>query len=200
MQVSHDSKKTIAMRDQKIEFLVMQLKEAKDQLEESQRQHDSMVQALNKQHEVSDDEGQSTARLEMLQKEFEAATEAQMAQIKEIKAENDDLKQKLGDVEHQNKLNIVDLQRKLNEANQATEDIVHARDNLLERMKALDAAKQKLSEEADELVTKAKANFEQELAEKEEQNKTEVQEAIQRHEEQLAQMKTFYEMESEKRE
>ena len=50
MQVSHDSKKTIAMRDQKIEFLTLQLKEAKDQLEESQRQHESMVQALNKQH------------------------------------------------------------------------------------------------------------------------------------------------------
>ena len=30
MQVSHDSKKTIAMRDQKIEFLSMQLKETKD--------------------------------------------------------------------------------------------------------------------------------------------------------------------------
>ena len=57
MQVSHDSKKTIAMRDQKIEFLTLQLKEAKDQLEESQRQHESMVQALNKQHEVSSDDG-----------------------------------------------------------------------------------------------------------------------------------------------
>ena len=33
LQVSHDSKKTIAMRDQKIEFLTLQLKEAKDQLE-----------------------------------------------------------------------------------------------------------------------------------------------------------------------
>lgn len=43
LQVSHDSKKTIAMRDQKIEFLTLQLKEAKDQLEESQRQHESMV-------------------------------------------------------------------------------------------------------------------------------------------------------------
>ena len=30
MHVTHDSKKTIAMRDQKIEFLTMQLKEAKD--------------------------------------------------------------------------------------------------------------------------------------------------------------------------
>ena len=35
MHVAHDSKKTIAMRDQKIEFLTMQLKEAKDQLDES---------------------------------------------------------------------------------------------------------------------------------------------------------------------
>lgn len=129
------------MRDQKIEFLAMQLKEAKDQLEESQRQHDSMVQALNKQHEVSDDEGQSAARLEMLQKEFDAATEAQLAQIKELKAENDGLQQGLADMEHQHKLHNVDLRRKLNEANQATEDMVRARDNLLDRVKALEVAK-----------------------------------------------------------
>ena len=63
---------------------------------------------MNKQHEHSDDEG-SAARLEMLQKEFDASNEAHLAQIKEIKAENDDLKQKLGDMEHQNKLNFSDL-------------------------------------------------------------------------------------------
>lgn len=53
----------------------------------------------------------------MLQKEFDAASEAQLAKIKEIKVENDDLKQRLADVEHKNKLNVVDLQRKMNEAN-----------------------------------------------------------------------------------
>lgn len=62
----------------------------------------------------------------------------------------------------------------MNEANQAAEDIAHARENLLERVKALEAAKQKLSEEADEMVAKAKASFEQELAEKEDLNRTEV--------------------------
>lgn len=35
MQVTHNSKKDIAMRDQQIEFLTMQLKECKEQLEES---------------------------------------------------------------------------------------------------------------------------------------------------------------------
>ena len=39
MQVTHNSRKDIAMRDQQIEFLTMQLKETKEQLEESQRQH-----------------------------------------------------------------------------------------------------------------------------------------------------------------
>ena len=59
MQVTHNSKKDIAMRDQQIEFLTMQLKESKKQLEESQRQHQSMVEALNKNNEASDEEGQS---------------------------------------------------------------------------------------------------------------------------------------------
>ena len=66
MHVTHDSKKTIAMRDQKIEFLSMQLKEAKDQLEESQRQHAQMVEALNRNNETSDEDGSTTQRLEML--------------------------------------------------------------------------------------------------------------------------------------
>lgn len=46
-QTGHDAKKQIAMRDQKIEFLDLQLKDLKEQLEESQRQHASMVNALN---------------------------------------------------------------------------------------------------------------------------------------------------------
>ena len=57
MQVTHNSKKDIAMRDQQIEFLTMQLKECKEQLEESQRQHQQMVEALNKNNEQSDEEG-----------------------------------------------------------------------------------------------------------------------------------------------
>ena len=52
----------------------MQLKEVKEQLEESQRQHQQMVEALNKNNEASDEENQSQARLEMLQKEFDAST------------------------------------------------------------------------------------------------------------------------------
>ena len=119
----------------------------------------------------------------MLQKEFDASNEAHLAQIKEIKAENDDLKQKLSDMEHQNKLNFSDLQRKLNEANQATEDITHARDSLLERVKLLETDKKKLNEEADEKVTKIKAEYDKELAEKEAEKKSEIQELIQRQEE-----------------
>ena len=76
-----------------------------------------MVQALNKQHEVSSDDGQSAARLEMLQKELDSVNENHLAQIKELKAENDDLVQKLSDIEHSNKLNANDLSLKLAEAN-----------------------------------------------------------------------------------
>ena len=35
MQVLHESKKEIAMKEQKLEFLEMQLKEAKEQLEDT---------------------------------------------------------------------------------------------------------------------------------------------------------------------
>ena len=77
MTVTHNAKKDIAMRDQQIEFLTMQLKESKEQLEESQRQHQAMVEALNKNNEASDEETQSQQRLELLQKEFDATNQAQ---------------------------------------------------------------------------------------------------------------------------
>ena len=183
MQVSHDSKKTIAMRDQKIEFLTLQLKEVKDQLEESQRQHESMVQALNKQHEVSSDDGQSAARLEMLQKELDSVNENHLAQIKELKAENDDLVQKLSDIEHSNKLNANDLSLKLAEANQASEEVALARDTLLERVKVLEADKKRITEESDEKIAKIKADYDNELQEKETEKQAELVELSQRHEE-----------------
>ena len=167
MQVSHDSKKTIAMRDQKIEFLTLQLKEAKDQLEESQRQHESMVQALNKQHEVSSDDGQSAARLEMLQKELDSVNETHLAQIKELKADNDDLVQKLSDLEHSSKLSANDLTLKLAEASAAQEEIAHTRDTLLERVRVLEADKKRLTDESDEKIAKIKADYDNELQEKE---------------------------------
>ena len=100
MQVTHNSRKDIAMRDQQIEFLTMQLKEVKEQLEESQRQHQQMVEALNKNNEASDEENQSQARLEMLQKEFDASTQAHLTQISDLTMQTEQLAQKLSDAEH----------------------------------------------------------------------------------------------------
>ena len=79
-KVSHEGKKDLAMRDQKIEFLEMQLKESKEQMEESQRQHESMMEALNRHGgglgSDSEEENQATARLELLQEEFETTRQA----------------------------------------------------------------------------------------------------------------------------
>ena len=142
-----------------------------------------MVQALNKQHEVSSDDGQSAARLEMLQKELDSVNENHLAQIKELKAENDDLVQKLSDIEHSNKLNANDLSLKLAEANQASEEVALARDTLLERVKVLEADKKRITEESDEKIAKIKADYDNELQEKETEKQAELVELGQRHEE-----------------
>ena len=78
--------------------------------------------------------------------------------------------------------------------------MTHSRDTLLERIKALEADKKKLADEADEKISKTKVEWDKEVAEKEAEKKSEIQELIQRHDEQLAQRKSFYEMETEKRE
>lgn len=72
------------MRDQKIEFLDMQLKDIKDQLEESQRQHASMVTALNQRNINSDDESEAREKLDLLQKEFTATTQQYQKQVKDL--------------------------------------------------------------------------------------------------------------------
>ena len=138
MQVTHNAKKDIAMRNQQIEFLTMQLKEAKESLEETQRQHQQMVEALHKNSEASDDE-HSQARLELLQKEFEATIQANSAQIGDLTRQNEHLAQKLSDAEHQGRLAQTEVQHKLSEAKMALDDLEHAKQQLLDKLKSLEA-------------------------------------------------------------
>ena len=42
----NENKKERAVKDQKVEFLEMQLAECKDQLEDTYRQHEQMVKAI----------------------------------------------------------------------------------------------------------------------------------------------------------
>ena len=169
MQVTHNSRKDIAMRDQQIEFLTMQLKETKEQLEESQRQHQSMVEALNKNNEGSDDEGQSQARLELLQKEFDATSQTHLNQIAELNQQNEQLSQKLGDTEHENRLAVAELQHKLSEAKITHDDLIHGKTSLSEKIKQLEAARERQIEEHENQMTKVKQMLEKEANEKDEQ-------------------------------
>ena len=177
MQVTHNSKKDIAMRDQQIEFLTMQLKESKEQLEESQRQHQQMVEALNKNNEASDDEGQTQTRLELLQKEFNSTTETHLAQISELNLQNEQLQQKLSDTEHQNRLANTELLHKLNEAKMTTDDLSHVKTTLSDKLKLLESTKARVSEEAEAQLAKIRNLAEKELQEREEQLQSEQQEA-----------------------
>ena len=67
-----------------------------------------MVEALNKNNEASDEEGQSQARLELLQKEFNATNEAHLAQISDLTLQSEQLAQKLSDTEHLNRLALTE--------------------------------------------------------------------------------------------
>ena len=154
------------MRDQQIEFLTMQLKESKEQLEESQRQHQSMVEALNKNNEASDDEGQSQARLELLQKEFNATSEAHLAQISDLTLQNEQLAQKLSDNEHQSRLALTESQHKTNEAKMTIDDLTHAKASLAEKIKSLEQAKTRAVEESEALQVKARQAHEKDMQER----------------------------------
>lgn len=134
----------------------MQLKEIKESLEESQRQHSSMVEALNRNNEASDDEGQSQARLELLQKEFEATTTTQLAQISDLTLENEQLSQKLSDVEHQHRLALTELQHKLSEAKMTHDDLEHNKSQLLEKIKHLESTKVRFAEESETQLAKVR--------------------------------------------
>ena len=195
MQVTHNSKKDIAMRDQQIEFLTMQLKELKESLEESQRQHSSMVDALNRNNETSDDDGESKARLELLQKEFEATTATQLAQISDLTLENEQLSQKLSDVEHQHRLALTELQHKLSEAKMTHDDLEHNKSQLLEKIKHLESTKVRFAEESETQLAKVRQQQDKEMTEREELYQREKEYALEQSTQQISQMKNVYEME-----
>ena len=69
--------KESAIRDQKYQFLEMQLQDCKEQLEESYRQHEQVVNAM-KNEDHSDDEGRrkfSPSKVESLQNELQKTQE-----------------------------------------------------------------------------------------------------------------------------
>ena len=108
-----------------------------------------MVEALNKNNEASDDEGQTQTRLELLQKEFNSTTETHLAQISELNLQNEQLQQKLSDTEHQNRLANTELMHKLNEAKMTTDDLSHVKTTLSDKLKLLESTKARVSEEAE---------------------------------------------------
>ena len=112
--------------------------------------------------------------------------------------QNEELKSKIRDMEHANKLALSETQSKMNEAKQANEEIALTRNNLLEKVKMLEQAKTRLMEENENQAEKYRLNLEKEINEVEENHKQEIIDLQARSEEQLTQMKNFYDMEKEK--
>lgn len=154
-----------------------------------------MVEALNKNNEASDDEGQSQARLELLQKEFNAISEGHLGQISDLTSQNEQLAQKLFDTEHQSRLALTEAQHKFNEAKVTVDDLTHAKVSLSEKLKQLEQSKGRLTEESESLLAKARLIHERELQERVDELQKEQQEANEQAQSQLGQMKNFYEME-----
>ena len=99
--------------------------------------------------------------------------------------QNEELKSKIRDMEHANKLALSETQSKMNEAKQANEEIALTRNNLLEKVKMLEQAKTRLMEENENQAEKYHLNLEKEINEVEENHKQEIIDLQARSEEQL---------------
>ena len=89
----------------------MQLTESKESLEDAQRQHTTMVAALQARiaTESSEDENFTSEKFEQLQQEFQVTSEDQLALIKQLTMQNEDIQSQLTSAEYQHKLNLSEI-------------------------------------------------------------------------------------------
>ncbi len=119
-------KKERAIKDQKVQFLEMQLQDCKDQLEESYRQHEQMVRAMK--HDMSMDEGYKKSKSgspdkEDAQSEIARLHEEYQNEIYEHKGQIEHLQEKVNELELQLKLNQSDFETEKKELMQNIQDL-----------------------------------------------------------------------------
>ena len=84
-QRDNEVKKDSAIKDQKIQFLEMQLEDCKSQLEDAYRQHEQMVKAMKTESSIDEGEHDGSPDMESLHQELDRVKAENTLQVYELK-------------------------------------------------------------------------------------------------------------------
>ena len=193
--------KLIAMAVQKHEFVELQLKEAKQQLEESKLSHHTVVSALEKN---SNFENISEAA-----KQIEELKEVHTKEIKELEmnfetiksrltSQIDQLTEKSSELEMKLKFEVLEKDEEIKNLREEGLNLKNSLNQISEQYKNVDSQKISLIEESEKRHKEEIKSLEEQLEEKEKNAQKEISSIQTSSEESLSQLKNFYEMEKER--
>ena len=194
--------KELAIKSQKQDFYEMQLSEAKKQLEEAHKSHDTMVKALEgKEDQVLDQEEAS--------KQLVSMKETHLKEIKELEKIHEDARTRLTKQLEQmtEKASSLELTMKLQSADNTklietkTECINSLQEQLnkaIAHSKALELQKIKLLDEAEQNYKEVIKGLETQMDETVKKHQNDLKDVQKRSEDALAQLRNVYEVEKER--
>eukprot|EP01022_Parablepharisma_sp_SALTPOND_P029008 TRINITY_DN722_c0_g1_i1.p1 TRINITY_DN722_c0_g1~~TRINITY_DN722_c0_g1_i1.p1 ORF type:complete len:1467 (-),score=323.46 TRINITY_DN722_c0_g1_i1:3360-7760(-) len=191
-----------AINKQKQEFYEVQLSEAKKQLEETRKSHETMVRALeNKEKDVICQEEASKQLIMMKDEhlnEIREIEETHEEVRKRLAAQLEQVSEKANDLELKLKLQQTDYEKDLEGKNEYITTLQSQLDKAAQQIKASEAQKVKLLEETEKNYKEIIEGLETQLEEKAKKQQADLQEVQRRSEESLAQLRNFYEMEKDR--
>jgi len=191
-----------AIRKQKQEFYEVQLSEAKKQLEESRKSHETMVKALEtKEKDAMGQEEASKQLMSLKEEHLNEVKELENAHEeirKRLTAQLEQMTEKANEIELKLKLQQTDNDKEIESKNENIATMQAQLDKMTQQIKIAEAQKVTLVEETEKNYKEIIANLELQMDEKAKKQQSDLQELQKRSEESLAQLRNFYEMEKER--
>jgi len=184
---------------QKLEFLELQLTEAKNQNNETKRAYEQALLCFDANDQSSGD----------LSRQVEELRETHKTEIKQLEAEFethrkklhqqiDQLTEKNSEFELNSKLAISDLNKEIENLKENLDQSEEQRKYLTEQNKVLESQKSKLFKEAEDRYIQRIRSLESELEEQNTRLEQDLHDINVKNDENLAQLRNFYEIEKER--
>eukprot|EP00357_Protocruzia_adherens_P021897 CAMPEP_0115015452 /NCGR_PEP_ID=MMETSP0216-20121206/26784_1 /TAXON_ID=223996 /ORGANISM="Protocruzia adherens, Strain Boccale" /LENGTH=1622 /DNA_ID=CAMNT_0002385589 /DNA_START=185 /DNA_END=5053 /DNA_ORIENTATION=+ len=185
---------------QKNEFLEVQLEESRQQLSEAQTQHEQMMKAIETRNSLSSSAKDDmdlqlgelkelhTREMKELEEQYDTSRKRLAGQLQEFQEKNSDLELKL-------KLEVNDHEKEVNQLKEVVEEKEALVQKLQGSNKSLESKKREMQDEIESKYASRVRELEHELEELRERSETDLKDGGLKAEQNLAQLKAFYESE-----
>jgi len=190
-----------AVRKQREEFYKLQLAEAKGQLEEAQKSHDTMMKTLQGKNKSGDNQEANKHLFLMKEEHLNEMKELEKAH-KEVRdklsAQLEQTSEKASELELKLKLLETDYSKEIEGKNEVIATLQGQLNKATQQVKALESQKVNLLEETEKNYKEIIENLETQAEDKQKKYGADLKEMQRRSEESLIQLKSFYEIEKDR--